>query len=155
MEPAGVAHRLLPARAVRAAAARVEAQAGDRHVHVAGVRVDRDPLALAGLTPAEVVVRGERALQQAAAAQRVGDRAGAVVAGVDPAAVTAAPLVGELRDLVARGDDLLDRLGGALGGDGDAVRREPRLVAGGERRGGQAEPTGRRRRRASPRRRPR
>ena len=131
------------------AAAGVEAQAGDRHVHVAGVRVDRDPLALAGLSPAEVVVRGERALQQAGAAQRVGDRARAVVARVLPATVAAAPLVGQLRDLVAGGDDLLDRLGGVLRRDGLAVggRASPCRPARAAGRAGRRA-RGRRRRRA-------
>ena len=48
-----VAHVGLPAGALAAAAARVEPQARDHHVHVAGLRVDRHPLALAGLAPAE------------------------------------------------------------------------------------------------------
>jgi hypothetical protein len=40
---------LLPARAGATLAARVEAQPGHHHEHVAGVRVDRHPLARAGL----------------------------------------------------------------------------------------------------------
>ena len=53
----------VPARAV-VHAARVEAQAGDDHVGVAGVRVDRDPLARAGLAPGHEAARVERGLQQ-------------------------------------------------------------------------------------------
>src|SRR6185436_17859482 len=62
--------------------ARVQAQAGDHGIGVAGVGVDRDPLALAALAPAHEAAGVQRRLEQARVMQRVGDGAGAVVAVV-------------------------------------------------------------------------
>src|SRR5262249_38928486 len=49
--------------------ARVQAQAGDHRVGVAGVRVDRDPLALALLAPAHEARGVQRGLEQRAAVE--------------------------------------------------------------------------------------
>src|ERR1700761_737752 len=87
VDPAGV-----PAGA--GAADRVEGEAADDHPGVLGVGVDRDPLARAGFAPGLEAGRVQRAFQQAAAVQRVGDGAGAVVAGGFEGAVAAAPDVG-------------------------------------------------------------
>ena len=104
LQPGVVAHRVparvrvgrVPARALAACVARrVEAQAGDHDVGVAGVRVDRQPLAAARLAPAHQLARGGGGAEQAGAGERVADRAGAVVAVVAERAVAAAPLVGE------------------------------------------------------------
>src|SRR6478735_12539297 len=108
----GRAHVGLPAVVVLGPAAGVEADAGHHHVGVAGLGVDGDPLAGACVAPALHVTGGERLVEQTGAVQRVGDRARAVVAGVVPLAVPAAVLVGLAGDLVARGDDRLDRVGG-------------------------------------------
>jgi len=56
LEAARRAHRTLPAGAVATAAAGVEANTGDRHVDVAGVGVERDPLALTGAAVVEEAV---------------------------------------------------------------------------------------------------
>src|ERR1700679_4363422 len=74
VDPAGV-----PART--GAADRVEGEAADHHPGVFGVGVDRDPLARAGFAPGLEAGRVERAFQQTAAVQSVGDGGGAVVAG--------------------------------------------------------------------------
>src|SRR4051812_8063155 len=113
-------HRL-PARARLRAPAGIEAEARDHHVGMAGVRVDRHPLAGAALPEGLETGRVARDLQQARAVQRVGDRARAVIAAVVPVSVAAAVAVGLGRDLVAGGDDLLNRLGRAGRRDGRAV----------------------------------
>ena len=89
LQPGGVArdvaggggHRARPARARLLLGDRVEAFAVHHHQRVFGVRVDRDVLARArfavGLETGRVLGRA----QQAAAVQRVGDRARAVIAG--------------------------------------------------------------------------
>ena len=143
LEPCGVAgdvaarraHVGLPAGVVRRATARVEADAGDHHVGVAGLGVDGHPLAGARVAPALEVARGQRLVEQPGAVQRVGDRARAVVARVVPLAVPAAVLVGLAGDLVARGDDRLDRVGRAGGRDGEAVGADLGGVAGRQLRG--------------------
>ena len=105
----GRAHVRLPARALVGAPAGVEAQAGDDHEGVAGVGVDRDPLALAGLAPAHEAGRVERLVEHPGAVEGVGHRARAVVARVLPRAVPAAVLVRLGGDPVAGGDDRLDQ----------------------------------------------
>ena len=104
----------LPACARRALAARVEAQPGHGHEDVAGVRVDRDPLALAASSEARQAARVEGPVEQARARERERDGARAVVARVLPGAVAAAPLVGLRGDLVGRRDDERDNPRGAL-----------------------------------------
>src|SRR3954469_20228657 len=99
----GAAGDPLPAGAALGAA-RVEAQPRDDHERVAVVRVDRDPAALAGGAPLHEAGRVERAVEQARAGERERDGARAVVAGVAPGAVAAAPLVRLGGDLVAGGD---------------------------------------------------
>ncbi len=59
-EPAGAAPVALPPRAGGAQAARVEAQAGDRHPGVAPVRVDRDPAAGARQRQRDLAARLKR-----------------------------------------------------------------------------------------------
>src|SRR4051794_4294974 len=93
-----------PAGAGAGARARVEAHVRDDHVDVTAVGVDRDPAAAAPDAPTGEVARDKWAVEQAGRVERVGDRARAVVARVVPVAVTAAPLVGGLGDLVAGGD---------------------------------------------------
>src|SRR3954452_4301739 len=75
---------------------------------MAGVRIDGDPLALAGLAPAHEAGRVARPADQAGGVEREGDRARAVVAVVEEAPVAAAPLVRRARDRVAGLDDLQD-----------------------------------------------
>ncbi len=83
---------------------RVEAPAVDDHERVFGVRVDRDvparPRFAVGLEARGVLRRAE----QAAAVQRVGDRARAVIAVGDERAVPAAPDVWARRDFIGGGD---------------------------------------------------
>lgn len=69
------AHLTGPARPGARPRARVEAQPGDHHVHMAGIGVERDPAAPPGRAPMGEVARDERAVQQPAAVQRVGHRA--------------------------------------------------------------------------------
>src|SRR6202020_2125153 len=79
-EPFGRVHRrAVPGRAGTADG--VEGEAADDHPGVFGVGVDGDPLAGARFAPGLEAGRVERAFQQPAAVQRVGDGAGAVVAG--------------------------------------------------------------------------
>src|ERR1700744_2121267 len=124
VDPAGV-----PARA--GAADRVEGEAADDHPSVFGVGVDRDPLARAGFAPGLEAGRVERAFQQAAAVQRVGDGAGAVVAGGFEGAVAAAPDVRGHRDRVGRGDRALHLFGRRFGSArfrfGDEAHAFPRV----------------------------
>ena len=87
------AHVGLPARAGLRATAGVEADAGDDHVGVAGLAVDRHPLARSGLAERLQSRRVARDGQQVRAVQRVGDRARAVIAGVVERSVAAAVLV--------------------------------------------------------------
>src|ERR1700760_1277986 len=86
----------------------VEAVARDRHVGVAGVGVDGDPAAFAFFAPALERAGGERAGEEPAAVEGVGDRARAVVAGGGEAGVAAAVDVGAEAGLVGRGDHGLD-----------------------------------------------
>src|ERR671937_2172716 len=72
------------------AVAGVEAQAGDHDEGMARIRVDRDPLALAGLAPGHEVARVERGVEQPGAVQRIAHGAGAVVAPRDEGPVPAA-----------------------------------------------------------------
>src|ERR1700761_9400424 len=81
-------------------AAGVPAQARDDHVDVFLVGVDRDPLAGAGFAPGHEGAGDERRFEQPGTVQRVGDRAGAVVAGFLPGFVAAAPDVGGEADVV-------------------------------------------------------
>ena len=93
------------------AGARVQAQAGDGHVGVAGVGEDRHPAPDPG-EPQHHEFRGvHRRGQQAGAVQGEGDGSRAVIAGGDERGVTAAVDVGQPDELVAGPDDLLD--GGA------------------------------------------
>src|SRR5690349_2158334 len=92
------------------AAAGVEGDAGDDHPGVAGVAVDGDPATRARFAPGGQAGRVERAFQQAAAVQRVADRARAVVARGFEGAVAATPDVGSRRDRVGGGDHFLHRL---------------------------------------------
>ena len=64
--------------------ARVEAQPGDRHERMAVVGVDRHPAARPGAAPARQRARGHRRVDEARGGQGEGDRARAVVGGVDP-----------------------------------------------------------------------
>src|SRR4051794_24056652 len=80
-----------PARARDALRARVEAHAGDLEEDVPVVRVDRDPLAGPGLAEGHQQAGGLRAAQQPRGGEHERDRAGAVVALVEPLAVAAAP----------------------------------------------------------------
>src|SRR3954454_1016087 len=93
------AGRLAPPRTALAGPGRVEPQAGDHEVGVAGVRVNRDPDSTARKSPPHERARMERARDQAAAVERVADRPGAVVSAVLPRAVPAAVAVGLPRDL--------------------------------------------------------
>src|SRR3712207_3669227 len=97
------AARRAPARAALPAGvlggARVEPQPGDLHVRVAAVRVDGDPAAGPVLAPAQEARGVQRAGEQAASAQGVGDGARAVVAARAEAAVAAAVDVGPADDL--------------------------------------------------------
>src|SRR5215218_10645986 len=92
-----------PARARLADRARVVAAAVYDHESVTAVRVDRDVAAGAGLAVAHEAGRVEWRAQQAAAVERVGDRAGAVVAAVLEGAVAASVAVGRLGDRVRAG----------------------------------------------------
>src|SRR5882757_10142327 len=96
----------VPARA--GAADGVEGEAGDDHPGVFGVGVDRDPLARTRFAPGLEAGRVERAFQQAAAVQRVGDGSRTVIAGRFEGTVAAAPDVRGHRDRVGRGDRALD-----------------------------------------------
>ena len=119
----------MPARAATppGVAGGVEAQPGDRHVGVAGVGVDRDPLARAGLAVALQRAGDQRGAEQAAAVEGEADGAGAVVAVGVPGAVAAAPDVGGGGDRVGRGDRRLDRGRGVAG----ALARLPSRTAAG------------------------
>src|SRR3954447_1536927 len=142
LKPGGVTHGVAarratlrapawPAAAAGARGRRVEAQAGDHGVGVTGVRVDGDPLALAGLAPALEARRVERLAQQSAAVQRVAHRARAVIARVLPLAVAAAVLVRLPRDAVGGGNRVLDLLRSAVGSDRRAaIRGQSRLARG-------------------------
>ena len=102
------------------------------------VRVDRDPLARPGRAEVDEGARRHRAVEQAGAGERERDRARAVVAVVAPGAVTAAPLVGELRDLVAGQDHPLDDVRRVVGRD-RARRRPARAPRAGAQERGRAE----------------
>src|SRR5690349_10514189 len=71
----------------------VPAIACDLRVGVAGVRVDGDPTTFSRQTPLFHRAGGQRAFEELAAVQGEADRAGAVVAGVPPASVAAAPYI--------------------------------------------------------------
>src|ERR1700759_1457328 len=72
----------LDRRGRHARRARGAPQAGDDREGVTRVRVDRDPRAGAGLAPLHEAARVQRAVEQRAAVEHVGDAAGAVVAVV-------------------------------------------------------------------------
>ena len=88
--------------------ARVQPQAGDRHVGVAGVGEDRHPAAEPVRAPAMNSEESSGVVEQARAVQREGHGARAVVAGRDERGVAAAEDVGQPDELVAGPDDLLD-----------------------------------------------
>src|SRR6185436_10376150 len=105
-------HLLAPARALAGVVpACVETQAGDLQEAVTAVGVDGDPRAAAAAAPGHEVARRELAVEQARSVEGVGHGAGAVVAGVLPAAVTAAVLVRLADDPVGRRDRALDLRG--------------------------------------------
>src|ERR1700748_2610938 len=112
-EPLRVRRFGVPARAGFAGdvATGVEAEAGDNHVDVFLVGVDRDPLARARFAPGGEGAGDERRFEQFAAVQRVGDRAGAVVTGRLPGEVAASPYIGGGANVVGGGDHALDRGG--------------------------------------------
>src|SRR5690348_1906656 len=83
-----------PPRAGDALRARVEAHARDLEEDVAVVRVDRDPLAGAGLAEGHQLAGRLGTGQQPGGGEYERHRAGAVVALVQPLAVAAAPDVG-------------------------------------------------------------
>src|SRR5690349_3826462 len=99
---------LVPARPVGVETTGVEPQAGDRHVDVAAMGVDRDPPALAATSPAGVLAGSHRSTDEAGALQREGDGTRAVVAGVLPLGMAAAVPVRVLGDLIAGCDHALD-----------------------------------------------
>src|SRR3954452_1786823 len=132
--PVAGAHLRAPARALaRVVPAGVEAQAGDDEERVARAAVRRDPRPLPGLAPRLVVRAGQLRVDEPAAVQRVGLRAGAVVAGVLPAAVTAAVLVRLGPRAGRRLDDPLALGRRVRGRDRLAVRAERGLAGGGGR----------------------
>ena len=126
------AERARPARAAFLLGDRVEAFAVDDHEGVFGVGVDRDVLARAGFAVG-LQLRGVLGrAEQAAAVQRVGDRARAVVAGRLEGAVAAAVDVRPRGDFVARGDHARDDARAfagraARGFDSGAAVRERRV----------------------------
>src|SRR5215210_5010724 len=109
--PHGVARRRarlpLPARA-GALARGVEAAAVDDHVRVPGVGVDRDVAAGPGGAVGHELARVLRRAQEAAAVERVGHGARAVVARVVEARVPAAVAVGLVGDPARGGDHAPD-----------------------------------------------
>jgi hypothetical protein len=107
-----------------AVAARVQAQPRDHRVGVAGVRVDRDPLPRTPMAPRHEARGVERALEQAAAVEGIGDGAGAVVAAALEAGVAAAVDVRLVLQLVGGEDRVLDLDRGAGRGGGGAVRQQ-------------------------------
>ena len=123
----GAQHRP-PARTLRTrrvtCGAGVEPQARDDHEGVRGLRVDGDPGPGALLAPGEEAGRVERILDEAAAVQREGDGAGAVVAaGIEEAgAMAAAVLVGLPDDRVGGDDRVLDGRGSVDRRGGEAAR---------------------------------
>ena len=128
-DEAGVGAQLvLPAGARGARPGGVEADARDLEVDVAGVGVDRDPLALARLAPGHQRPGGQRTVEQARGGERERDGAGAVVARVLPLAVAAAPLVRGAGDRVAGLDDLAHGLGRLERRQRDAVGERGRLA---------------------------
>ena len=117
-----------PLRAARVAGGGgVETQARDHGERVAGVRVDGDPLARAGLAPAHEAAGVERGLEELRADERERDGAGAVVAGVEDLGVAAAVLVRLADDAVGGVDGCVDlrrglgRSGGESAGSSVAV----------------------------------
>src|SRR3954452_1588902 len=127
-----VAQVFVPARAGAAGVAGgVPAKAGDFRVSVAGVGVDGDPAAGAGKAPALHRTRRKRAFEEFAAVQGVADRAGAVIAAIPPAAMTAAPDVGLGPDPVGRPDHLLDPRRRGFGRDQHPVREQTCFGSGG------------------------
>src|SRR4051794_28184877 len=95
-EAEALADRRAPAHAapaIRVTDARgVQAQACDLHVDVRRVRVDGHVLADALGAPVGQRTTDHRVAEQPGADERVADRAGAVIAGVEQAPVAAAPL---------------------------------------------------------------
>src|ERR1700753_700789 len=82
----------------------VEAVSGDRHVGVAGVGVDGDPLAFAFFAPALERAGGKGAGEEAAAVEGEGDGARAVVATRGEAGVATAVDVGREAGSVGGGE---------------------------------------------------
>ena len=98
---------------------------------MAGIRVDRDPLARPGRAPAHEATGVKRGVEQPGGRQRVGDRARAVIALVEPLAVAAAPQVRRAGDRVAGLDDLAHGLRRLDRRQRDAVLQDVGLADGG------------------------
>src|SRR4051794_24769943 len=132
-EAEALADRRAPADAALAAAvadaAGVEPKPGDLHVYVRLVGVDRHVLALAACAPVRERAAHHRIAEDAGPDQRVADAARAVVAGVEQAAVAAAPLVGLPDDLVGGPDDRPHARRRALRDRGQAVAADHRGLA--------------------------
>src|SRR3954447_25712120 len=79
-EPGGGTTRARPARSAAGQRAGVAAPPVDDHEGVPGGRVDRAPAPGPRLAPAHEAGRVQRGREQPAGRERVGDRAGAVVA---------------------------------------------------------------------------
>ena len=107
-EPRPRAPGVRPARARLSDGARVVTPAVDDHEGVSGVRVDRHVAAAAAYAVAHEAGGVQWGGQQAGSVQRVGDRAGAVVARVAEGAVAAAIAVVGPRDSVCRTDQALE-----------------------------------------------
>src|SRR5829696_2908941 len=118
-------------RARHAGNARVEPEAGDHGVGVAGVGEDRDPRALAPLAPLHERARVERAVEQVAAVEGERDGRRAVDAGgdVELEVVPAAVEVGQVLQRVRGPDGLLDLVRRFGRGGGGAVREQLGLRA--------------------------
>ena len=128
------------------AAGGVEAQAGDDREDMAGSRIDRDPAAPPGFSPAEQTFRGGRRIQHSGVVQQEGDGAGAIVTDIEERRVSAAPAIRFSYDRICRPNRVLHRGGCVLGRVGDAVLQDRHIagdggVCGGRSRGdgGEAE----------------
>src|SRR3954447_23997499 len=131
-----VAHARRPSGPLARGVGGVEAQAGDGHEGVAAVRVDRDPAALAPVSPAVEATGRLRVVQEPGAVERVADRTGAVVATGLEARVAATEAVGvALGNAVRRIDGVDDLLRRSLRRDREAVD-DLRLRTRGRRRRG-------------------
>src|SRR4051812_22538011 len=125
--------RLLELAGVRAphrGGAGVKTQTSDHREGVPRIGVDRDPFARALLAPLQEAAGVQRLIEQAAAVERVGDAAGAVVAVVLELTVAAAIDVWLVLDQV-RGPDRLLHLRRRVGRRGGRpVRQQMRDRAG-------------------------